>query len=177
MQLDLSHMPSSHQHDHRTSSIIVVVGRPLVTRQRRSQRDGLGEHPGSKPMTERCNGAHVDLHPQGLLEVGADLQDREGPGARLEVDQQVDIATSSLITPGDRPEDRNRATMVPSDDGLDLVPVSVEELPQRLLPDLGHPDSLRFHVDRRAQRPVAPWPRRPQIAPPSAHALVCLMLI
>jgi hypothetical protein len=65
-----------------------------------SQRDGLGQHLGAKPPTERARRAHVDLHPEGLLEIGAERQDREGTGTRLELDQEVDVAASGLIAPG-----------------------------------------------------------------------------
>ena len=77
-------------------------------RQDDSQTNSLGQDVATESLAQRLPCAQVDLHAQRLLELGAQSEDLERPGARLELDEEVDVAVWSLVTARHRPEDRHR---------------------------------------------------------------------
>lgn len=62
---------------------------------------------------------------EGLLEI----HEIEQRAARLELDEEVDVAVRRIVTTSDRPEQRDRAATMTANDLVDLVPLRLDPSP------------------------------------------------
>ena len=95
---------------------------------RLSQRDGFGKNPLSNALSQTSFRHHIDTTSQELLQVKDQRRMIEQASARLQVDEEVDVALRPCLAAGDRTKHADVAGAVLGGKLYDFLSLCPEKL-------------------------------------------------